>query len=370
MNAAELRKVAAAFVNAAFDPAEWRQSLHRLAMAADATGVVLLPLKGRVPGVPHSEGIAELVDSYFRAGWHLREERALGIPALMRKGIMVDQDFISPEAVNRSAYYQEFVIATGFRWFAGVGFGADDDIWVAAIQRTAKQGPFTEPEQRKLLCIRSQLSTAATLARRFGHARIEGMATALEATGSAFLFVNRMGRIVAANRKAEALIAGTLRIAGGELIAARREDTAAIERQIALATGAAGTGAGSPPEAILVSRPDRRGLILRAVPLPPQIRDSFAPAVAMILIADPEEEAKSPENLLRQHLGLTQAEAAMTRWLAEGRSVEDFAGSKMIATSTARQLCKQVLAKTGTHRQSQLVALVKDLEAAVCKVGG
>jgi DNA-binding CsgD family transcriptional regulator len=79
---------------------------------------------------------------------------------------------------------------------------------------------------------------------------------------------------------------------------------------------------------------------------------------------------RGAEELVRRQCGLTRAEAEIAAWLAEGRSVEDFAGTRMIATSTARQLCKQVLAKTGTHRQSQLVALVKNLQAALGKLGG
>lgn len=203
-----------------------------------------------------------------------------------------------------------------------------------------------------------------------GYARIEGMAAAFEATNSGFLFVSRLGCVVVANRKAEMLIDGTLRIVAGELLAASHDENAALQRQIALASGLLGTSAPVLPDAIFVSRPDRRGLILRTVPLPLWIQDCFAPAVAMILIADPEEKQQVPDNLLHRRFGLTKSEVAMACWLAEGRSVEDFAEERQIATGTARQISKQVLAKTGTHRQSELVALVKDIQAAIKKIGG
>jgi DNA-binding CsgD family transcriptional regulator len=370
MNTAELHKAASTLVEAAFDPTQWNSSLHRLAMAADATGIILLPLEGRIPGVPHSEGIAEMVDTYFREGWHQREERALGVPSLLRKGIMVDQDFITPEAVKKSAYYQELVVRTGFRWFAGLSCPAEDDLWVACFQRTPKQGPFTDDDQQALLTIRDQFSTTATFARRLGDVRLDGMEAALEATNSAFLFINRMGHVVAANRKAEALMAGSLFIVHGQLVAGSHDETASIQRQIAIATGMLEVGPAARPDAIVLSRPNRRGLILRAAPLPQKISDSFAPAVAMILIADPEEKSRTRESLLKQNFGLTPSEVAMASWLADGGSVEDFAAMRHLATATARQVAKQALAKTGTHRQSELVALVKDLQAALTRIGG
>ncbi len=52
------------------------------------------------------------------------------------------------------------------------------------------------------------------------------------------------------------------------------------------------------------------------------------------------------------------AEARLTAALAAGQSLKDYATGSGIALCTARWQLQQVLAKTDTHRQSDLVRLI------------
>jgi DNA-binding CsgD family transcriptional regulator len=58
---------------------------------------------------------------------------------------------------------------------------------------------------------------------------------------------------------------------------------------------------------------------------------------------------------------LTSAETAILALLSQGRSVVEIAGLRGVAFSTVRNQCKQLLSKTRSRRQSDLVKLVMTL---------
>lgn len=72
-------------------------------------------------------------------------------------------------------------------------------------------------------------------------------------------------------------------------------------------------------------------------------------------------------NLLRDLFDLTPAEARIAPTLASGQSLREAADSGGIKFSTGRSYLERVFEKTGTHRQSQLVAL---LQSAHLRGGG
>jgi DNA-binding CsgD family transcriptional regulator len=65
--------------------------------------------------------------------------------------------------------------------------------------------------------------------------------------------------------------------------------------------------------------------------------------------------------LLRSAFGLTIAEARLASRLASGDSLDDAANMLCVTKNTARVQLKAVFAKTSTHRQAELVALLMGL---------
>jgi DNA-binding CsgD family transcriptional regulator len=62
--------------------------------------------------------------------------------------------------------------------------------------------------------------------------------------------------------------------------------------------------------------------------------------------------------------GLTQTEAKLAALIPEGRSLEDVTEQRQTSLTTIRSQLKAVFAKTGTHRHSELVALLGKLAGA------
>ena len=61
---------------------------------------------------------------------------------------------------------------------------------------------------------------------------------------------------------------------------------------------------------------------------------------------------------LRSQFMLTPAETQIALGIAEGKTLAAIAEIRKVAVSTARDQLKSVFAKTGTHRQAELVALL------------
>lgn len=88
-------------------------------------------------------------------------------------------------------------------------------------------------------------------------------------------------------------------------------------------------------------------------------RDGFGGALpaAILFIRDPEAPTAA-RSILQGLFGLTPAEAAVAAALAQGRSADEIAVAHRIALNTARVHIRNILAKTNTTRQAQLVALI------------
>ena len=106
-----------------------------------------------------------------------------------------------------------------------------------------------------------------------------------------------------------------------------------------------------------------RPLMVTVTPLAPRQRNgSIAPGMpqpsALLLIHDPDRAVAMPAEHLVRVYGLTLAEAKLAAALAGGSSLGAYADNARITIGTARWYLKQVLAKTGAHRQSELVRQV------------
>jgi DNA-binding CsgD family transcriptional regulator len=98
-----------------------------------------------------------------------------------------------------------------------------------------------------------------------------------------------------------------------------------------------------------------RPLILRSVPLKPEA--SSGPHTVVVLVDLDTAPGPSTE-ALQKIFGLTPSEARLAIEVTKGRSPEEIAASHGVAVGTTRKQLASVFAKTGTHRQAELVALL------------
>jgi len=75
----------------------------------------------------------------------------------------------------------------------------------------------------------------------------------------------------------------------------------------------------------------------------------------MVFIGDPDEQRQPSRAALAQFYSLTPAEARLTEALLEGERIQDYSERVGISIHTAKAQLKQVFAKTGHNRQSDLI---------------
>jgi DNA-binding CsgD family transcriptional regulator len=354
-----LADITEGFVSAAIDPSRWDAAMDAAAKATGSFGAILIPIRGRTPLFPKSESMRANMDVYVRDGWVHRDERYRSLPAFMRRGASCEFDFTTPEQIARNAFYQEFLAPDGLRWFAGVKIGDDKDIWCLSIQRTIAEGPFSQIELERLTALSRQMAGAAELARAFGFARIEGALQAFEASGSAVAMIDRSGEVLRLNHCAERLLGPDLQIVCRRVVSADRDATAALDRALHALLWSREADAFHAP--VVLRRQHGRPIVAYPSRLPAAAREGFGLCVGSVVFVDLEARQSPAASDLVQAFGLTPTEAKLAAMVAEGRSLEDIAEQRQTSLTTARNQLKAVFAKTSTHRQSELVALLARL---------
>lgn len=125
--------------------------------------------------------------------------------------------------------------------------------------------------------------------------------------------------------------------------------------------GEAGEGAVAP---VPTERPDRRkGPILLLSRMGGADDPPPGTPALMVVIVDPGQRVTPDPELLRQALGLTPTEARICSLLASGLRSDAVAGHLGISPMTVAGHLKSIFAKTETHRQTDLIALLLSLSA-------
>jgi DNA-binding CsgD family transcriptional regulator len=348
--------MAAAFSEAAVDPSRWHAAMEVVTQATGAVGAVLFPMAGRLPDLPRSRSLEASFDMYIREGWIHHDERYRIRPVLEQRGVATELDFTTLDEMNRHPYYQEFLAPHGLRWFAGVKVASGINLWCLSIQRSIAQGPFSAAEQRSLALLSTQLSASAALAFALGFARADAALSAFEVSRSAVVLLDRHSRVIRCNEAASRLLGPDLDIRNGRLVSGSHDATATLDRALHdLLWRPASTALAAP---VRLPRSGRRPTLAYPLRLSGVSTDALAPCQAVIVLVDLDDRSRPPEDTLRAIFGLTPAEAKLAQHLASGESVEQIASRLGIAYETARNQLKSVLAKTETHRQSNLVSLL------------
>jgi DNA-binding CsgD family transcriptional regulator len=189
-------------------------------------------------------------------------------------------------------------------------------------------------------------------------ARAQAAEEALDRVALGVVLVSAKGQVLWLNRTAEAIVASDdgLSVERNGLSAARSDESRSLQRLIA-AAGATGLNAacaislsrrsGAPPLPVLVAPLSGKRLA----------EGPYWPA-AIVFIGNPEQEARSPADLLRRLYGLTRAEARLAAILLQGKDLAEAAGELGVTMNTVRTQLRCVFDKTGARRQAEIVRIL------------
>jgi DNA-binding CsgD family transcriptional regulator len=356
----DLDTIERAFADAAIEPALWGKAMDTISAETGSVGTILFPPQGVViPSSPSSEAIQRCVETYFKDGWHERDERFRGWNTMLQHGVADDSDVISPENMKRHPYYQEFLHPHDLQYFAGVKMAAADDLWCVSIQRSAQQGPFSPIEIEKLRTLSKGVASAAALARALGVASANAAVEAIELSNSAVALLNRSGEILRLNRAAERLLGLELRVLKRRLVSYDQRATIALDRALHALLWAQTNVALMPPVAL--PRRDKRPILAHPIKLATVSANIFADCQAILVLVDLEQRPRPPQEALRTSFALTPAEARIAVRVGAGEDLASISDELGISKETARRQLASVFQKTGVNRQAELVSLLASL---------
>jgi len=353
------------FYEAAVHPELWTATLDKASAVLGADGACLLSFPSSPVGAVWSPGLDGLAQAFFGQGWHANNERlARAIPKRHLNAVLTESDLFTPEELETHPFNADFINAQGFRWNAGC-FLCEVDGWSTSftVERRAKRERFASPEMEAMAHLLPHMRRAAQVASRLALAKGEGMLDAFDNMCCAAILLSCTGRVHRYNRHTAQYLNREVRIVQGCLTTCNNNSNGALQRLIGSALGTPGKTPlhGQTLATITRRDPGKRPLFALAMPIVGAAQDVFQHSRAMILLIDPDAQLSPPELILRHGFSLTPAETRLAVALATGVTVNEFAEKQHIAVGTARFQLKSIMAKTSTHRQADLVALLARL---------
>lgn len=351
---------------AAAEPTFWAGALEKASTVFGADGSCIIALPSSAIGAVWSSGLDELAQAFFQDGWHVRNERlARALPLRHVRPVMTESELFTGQELDRHPFNAEFINAHGFRWGAGC-FLSEVDGWNTAftVERKAVRERLGAAEIEAMHAILPHLRCAAEVASRLALAKGDGMLDAFEKMGCAALLLNCTGKVNRHNPQTDRYLGREIRIVQGCLLTCHKDSNAALQRMIGDVLGAPGQRPAEGRTLATIARRDPsegRPLFAIAMPIIGAGQDVFQHAKAILLLIDPDAQSTPPELILRNGFSLTRAEVRLALELARGVTLSEYAGAHGIAVGTARIQLKAVMAKTGTHRQAELLALLARL---------
>jgi len=238
--------------------------------------------------------------------------------------------------------------------------------YLISLVRPAEADPFDGDDREVLTRVLPHLRRSLRLCDEVVHRRFEreSLLDLMNQLPVAVLLVSRSGLVRLRNHAADALLdqRDGISLRSGYLAAATARTTAELRRLIAQAATRppACEEAGAGEHFVIPRGPELLPLI--SVAYPSRVADGGAAGriepMAVVLIKDPQADSAQSLNDFIQVYGITNAEARLLGILSNGQGLFEAAKELAITRNTARTHMRNIYAKVGTHRQSDLVRLL------------
>lgn len=229
-----------------------------------------------------------------------------------------------------------------------------------------RAAPHFDNEENALAgIVIAQITRTLDIASRLDSSAMERAlySDALECLHVAVVITDETGRVARMSGLAKNLLStrNGLQIQAGKLRATNVNEDRSLQ---ALLRGAA-AGSDTTARGLSLTRSSglrTLGMVVRAV--------AAGSPLVCVYLRDFDSEPKFEGEIVRQILDLTPAEAAMTRRLASGLSLEDAAIALDISRNTARAHLRSIFSKNGITRQTELVRMVLNSAALLGAASG
>lgn len=349
---------------AAAVPELWPRVLAALAALVDGMGAGLFsipatserlvdPARERYVCTPSMEQMVADFAALGRPELNQRSPRAI---ARRHPGFLTDHDVFTEDELGKDPFYVDFLRPRGAGWCAGSAiFVPGGDTLLFTVEREYSRGPVSAAEVALLDTLRPHLARAAAFSARLSLERVEVTTQALGLMGLPAAVLGMRHQLIAANALFDALVPRVFRDGRERLSLVNGDADQLLSDALMRAAARADGAVQSIP---LPGSQDRDAMVVHVLPVRGAAHDVFASARTIVL-ATPVAAGPAPgRQLLEGLFDLTPAEAAVAQKIALGQTLEDIAAAQGAARETVRSHLRHVFAKTGVHRQADLVRLL------------
>ena len=373
MPAHTAQSITGLFYDGVLQPHAWCAALDAMNTHLQAGifhGFTLDERGGEVPesvGNPEQFGLEARHMADYETHYAAHDRRLSATVSLAPGTVMLDHEHFSPREMQRNPVYADWLVGLGLQHTAGMVVrheGSARDFISFIRPNDAK--PFSGDDKRFIDLLMPDIARASRLRARMltlARSAALGMA-ALEGLPHGIAAVDAQCRVRHANGVAERLFAqpaaaGALSVRHGRL---QCSPAPAQERLQQLVRGAC---ASLPAAGVLALTEGPRRLVVTVLPMPMPLSYAWAsglqqPAALIVVTSRGADPSLSPR-LAGDILGLSPTETRLALLLADGKTIKEFAAAEGISWHTARTHLKNVMRKTGCHRQLELVALLQSL---------
>jgi DNA-binding CsgD family transcriptional regulator len=356
----ELQQLETAIYEAAIVPEQWASVLGAITAVCGAAGGVFFGVSTVATSWIASEGLRTDMAEFVASGWAAKNSRmqiglAKGLHYTPR--FVTEADYYTAEELDQEAIYNEFFYPKGYGHSAGtIAILPHEDLLCFSFERRRDHGPFDPTQLVALDALRPHLMRASLVTARLGMEQIRTAMETLTAVGLPAAAVSETGRVIETN-------------AG--FAAADQVWTTKGQNRIALIDSFA-DGMLRDALANLKQMQSNRSIpvrqepggamsaVVQVVPLHRLALDIFGNTAAILVLSRPKTDQNNA-SLLLSLFDLTAAELDVAKGLAAGLTVKQIAANKGRSVATIRNQLRNVMAKTGSSRQADLIILLNSL---------
>lgn len=338
-------------------PQYWGNMLDHIAHQMAAMGANFIVQSTNGLNITPSPGVEKICHDFVDDGWNHNNSRVSRLIARADyPGFLADSDLHSAEELATFPVYRDFLRPLGAdAGAATVISGAEHDAIVIAFEGFASH-PASRKAARYLDNLRPHFARAASLSSRVQRGRTQDLLHAFNATQSSVAILNRRGKILGVSDAFQPYLD---KMFLDSAIRMHIQDPKADRQLVQLLEQPSLPLHGA---SIPIRDHDDMGIAaLHIIPAKRQAQDLFQQIAYFALLALPNSKNLPSADFLSSLFDLTPAEARIARALAAGQSSQHMRQDLNITQETVKTHLKRIYAKTATHRQSDLILLVKGL---------
>lgn len=278
-----------------------------------------------------------------------------------RLTILRDQEWVRPDLLYKTSYYNDFLRPLGAEHSIFVRLSLEGtSVTALNIARIAGRGAFQDWEMARIGAYQSHLIRAVGLGRRLrlSQAALDAMDTMLETNASVLFFVDRAGKVLRFTAAAETLLRTQNMLTMRQSRLQATDLGVDIRLQHLIRASFTGVGLPLDPTITIQSAIGGKRLVISASRLGPRSVGAFTSEPLVLVGVAEASPAVSQADRLRGAYGLTAAEARVALLMGEGAKIPEIASRSGSSVHTVRAQLGAIFAKTGSHRQADLVRLL------------